>query len=270
MSSKRLKSHLQKITFINLIRFNSDFFAIFAPKIINFNLLTSMKKFILPFALLLGAAFANAQIITEQDFAAIDMSQFDSNGDGKIKDDEAALAIKDLYGLDKNNSITRVTVIDSIPKTKEQIYIAVNDWFARSFNDGKSVIQLNDKDAGCIIGKGHISNMGSTLSFASNADISADVIIRVDMKDGRMRVTTSIQKYEMEKGNGVLGALAGGPAAYQKTHHEFIPSQCFPFTNKQKKEGAKAFVKSHLYSLVVINKLQDAVLNGLTGGNDDW
>lgn len=229
-----------------------------------------MKKIFLILTLLLSMSGVKAQIITEQDFAAIDMNQFDTNGDGKIKDDEAALVIKDLYGLDKNNSITRVTVIDSIPKTKEQIYVSVNDWFARSFNDGKSVIQLNDKDAGCIIGKGHISNMGSTLSFASNADISADVIIRVDMKDGRMRITTSIQKYEMEKGSGVLGALAGGPAAYLKVHQEFIPSQCFPFTNKQKKEGAKAFLKSHLYSLVVINKLSDAVLNGLTGGDDEW
>ena len=192
-----------------------------------------MKKVIMLFAIVFSFTVASAQIITEQDFAAIDMSQFDTNGDGKIKDDEAALAIKDFYGLDKNNSITRVTVIDSIPKTKDQIYVAVNDWFVRSFNDGKSVIQLNDKELGTIIGKGHISNMGNTMSFASSADISADVIIRVDMKDGRMRITTSIQKYEMEKGTGVLGALAGGPAAYQKVHQEFIPSECFPFTTKE-------------------------------------
>lgn len=229
-----------------------------------------MKKVIMLFAIVFSFTVASAQIITEQDFAAIDMSQFDTNGDGKIKDDEAALAIKDLYGLDKNNSITRVTVIDSIPKTKDQIYVAVNDWFVRSFNDGKSVIQLNDIELGTIIGKGHISNMGNTVSFASSADISADVIIRVDMKDGRMRITTSIQKYEMEKGTGVLGALAGGPAAYQKVHQEFIPSECFPFTKKQKKEGSKAFVKSHIYSLIVTNKLRDAVLNGLTGGEEDW
>ena len=37
-----------------------------------------------------------------------------------------------------------------------------------------------------------------------------------------------------------------------------------------KKEGAKAFLKSHVYSLIVINKLREAVINGLTGGDDDW
>lgn len=232
-----------------------------------------MKKLILSFALLLGAPFANAQIITEQDFAAIDMIQFDTNGDGKVKDDEAALVIKDLYGLDKNNGITRVTVIDSIPKTKEQIYVAVNDWFVRSFNNGKSVIQLNDKDAGCIIGKGFISSMGNTQSFFTNSNISAYVIIRADIKDGRMRITTTIQEYEMEKGMGtgmqVLGALAGARVNNTPVTVKYIPSECFPFTTKQKKEGAKGLVKGHIYSLICINKLSEAVLNGLAG-DDDW
>lgn len=64
--------------------------------------------------------------------------------------------------------------------------MAVNDWFVRSFNNGKSVIQLNDKDAGCIIGKGYISNLGDTQSFFTNSHISAYVIIRTDIKDNRV------------------------------------------------------------------------------------
>lgn len=224
------------------------------------------------FVIALFSASAEAQIITEQDFAAIDMSQFDTNGDGKIKDDEAALVIKDLYGLDKDNGITRVIIIDSIPKTKDQIYIAVNDWFIRSFNNGKSVIQLNDKEAGCIIGKGYISNMGNTQSFFTNSKISAYVIIRADIKDGRMRITTTIQEYEMEKSAGtglqVLGALSGARVNNTVSLVKFIPSECFPFTTKQKKEGAKGLLKGHIYSLICINKLKEAVLNGIAGDND--
>ena len=231
-----------------------------------------IKKLPIFLSFFICSLVANSQIITEQDFAAIDMTQFDTNGDGKVKDDEAALAIKELYGLDQNNGITRVVVIDSIPKTKEQIYVAVNDWFVRSFNNGKSVIQLNDKDAGCIIGKGYISNPGDTQSFFTNSHISAYVIIRADIKDNRMRITTTIQEYEMEKGAGtgmqVLGALAGR-VDNSKTYVNFIPSQCFPFTNKQKKEGAKGLVKGHVYSLICINKLTDAVFGGIAG-DDDW
>lgn len=226
-----------------------------------------MKKI---FVLLICCVMHNclyAQFITEADFENIDLSQFDTNGDGKIKDKEAALAIKELYELDKNNAITRVQIIDSIPKTKEQIYIDVNNWFIHSFQSGKSVIQLNDKDMGVIIGKGYVSNMGSTLSFASSANISAWVIIRVDIKDTKVKITTTIQSYEMDKGTGVLGALAG---VYQTYHYEYIPTECFPFTKKNKSEGAKAFVKSHVYSLIIINKLKEAILNGLTGTEDDW
>lgn len=231
-----------------------------------------MKRLLL-FAFTLSAAIAQAQIITKQDFAAVDMTQFDTNGDGRVKNDEAAIAIKELYNLDKNNSITRIVVVDSIPKTKYQIYVAVNEWFIHSFNDGKSVIQLNDKDAGTIIGDGYVSDMGSTMGVFSNADISAHVIIRVDMKDGRMRIATTIQKYEMEKGTGAFGAFAAGLDGKSKQdtrREEYIPSQCFPFTNKEKKAGAEAFVKSHIYSLIIIDKLREAVLNGLTGAETDW
>lgn len=226
-----------------------------------------MKKILFIFIFIHLFNIANAQIITDADFDKIDMLQFDTDGNGKVKDKEAALAIKELYKLDKNNAITRVLVVDSIPKTKDQIYIDVNNWFVHSFQSGKSVIQLNDKDAGVIIAKGHVANMGSTLSFASHADISAWVIIRVDIKDAKMRITTTVQSYEMQKGMGVLGALAG---SYQTYNQELIPTDCFPFADKNKKEGAKAFVKSHLYSIILIEKLKEAVLNGLTGTEDEW
>jgi hypothetical protein len=233
------------------------------------------KKLLVLIAAVFGFFYSNAQIITQADFDAIDMTQFDTNGDGKIKDDEAAQAIMQLYNIDKNNSITRVQIVDGIDKTKEEIYVEVNDWFVHSFQSGKSVIQLNDKDAGCVIGKGYVSNMGSTYSFLSNSDISAWVIIRVDIKDGKMRITTTMQSYEMERGTGMLGAFAvaagaNAAAATKTAHQEFIPTECFPFTTKHKKEGAKAFVKGHLYSLVIINKLTEAVKNGLTGTEGDW
>ena len=55
-----------------------------------------MKKYALLFAFLATMASAVAQSIATDDTNVIDMTQFDTNGDGKVKDVEAALVIKDL------------------------------------------------------------------------------------------------------------------------------------------------------------------------------
>jgi hypothetical protein len=228
------------------------------------------KNLVILILLTLCNLFANAQKITQADVDAIDMTPFDTNGDGKIKDDEAALAIMQQYALDQNNCISRVQIIDNIDQSKEQIYLAVNEWFIHTFQSSKSEIQLNDKESGCIIGKGYVDNITSTMSFTSNADISCYVIIRVDIKDGKLRVTTTIQSYEMEKGLGKVGIMAGPMYAMYKKHVELVPSECFPFTKKNKKEAAKAFVKGHLFSMIMINKLEDAVRNSVNGTDNDW
>lgn len=234
-----------------------------------------MKRFFSVFSLMIMAIMVmtiNAQIITADDFNKIDLTEFDTNGDGKIKDDEAAIYLKDMYGIDPNNGVTRVIVLNDIPKSKNEIYVAVNEWFIHSFNNGKSVIQLNDKDEGVIIGKGFVDNMGHTMSFASNANISAYVLIRVDIKDNRMRITTTIQEYNINNNGGVMGAIGYGLGGGRKidSNYTLLPSSVFPFTNKKKKEGAKAFYKSHIYSLVIINKLSDAVYGNITGTDNDW
>lgn len=53
--------------------------------------------------------------------------------------------------LDKNNSLTYVQVINCEGKTKDQLYVLLNYWVSASFNDANSVIQLNDKELGCIL-----------------------------------------------------------------------------------------------------------------------
>lgn len=231
-----------------------------------------MKRIALLAILLVSLLEARSQIVTSEDFSNYNGKELIVDGN-EIDYVESALHIKELYGLDKNNAITRTTIVEAPGKTKNQIYIDVNTWFIHTFNSGKSVIQLNEKEAGVVVGKGYIENVAQHVSFASSADIHAWVIIRVDIKDNKFRVMTTVQEYDMDMGAGVLGAMSSGMNGTpdQTTHVTWAPKDCFPFSGKKyKKTTSKAFVNCHIWSQVVINKLTEAVLNGITGTEEEW
>ena len=48
---------------------------------------------------------------------------------------------------------TDVILFDSF--SKNDIYFSANEWFVNTFNSAESVIQMNDKEKGIIIGKGY-------------------------------------------------------------------------------------------------------------------
>lgn len=171
----------------------------------------------------------------------------------KINYMQSALKLKNLYSLDKNNAITRSIVIDSVSKSQNEIYVEINNWFIHSFNDGKSVIQLNDKDAGSVIGKGYIPEIAR--NFMNGQIVNSWIIIRVDIKDNKFRITTTIQEYELPIGD---------------TLYKWQPNECYPFKERSfKKTTAQAFVNSHIWSQIIINKLKEAVINGIADNNED-
>lgn len=216
---------------------------------------------------LLFSLSTSAQIVTKDDFDRCDKSYLVMDGDA-VDIVESALKLKSIYELDKNNAITRTTIVDSVGKTKSQIYVEANNWFVHSFNDGESVIQLNDKDAGVIIAKGFIKNVTQHVSFTSSANVHAWVIIRVDIKDDRFRITTTIQEYILDMGTGALGAMNGDTSTRRVT---WLPVDCFPYNgNKYKKTTSKAFVNCCIWSDIVANKMVEAVTNGITGTESEW
>lgn len=52
-----------------------------------------------------------------------------------------------------------INIIQAPSLSKDQIYIQTNSWFVHTFNSGKSVIQLNEKDAGTILAKGYLKTL---------------------------------------------------------------------------------------------------------------
>jgi len=87
--------------------------------------------------------------------------------------------------------LENIYTIDNLKQ--DQIYDGVRQWFATAFKSSKSVIQYEDKKAGTIIGKANTPYFCGGVAeclFGTPNDV-LEFTIRVDTKDGRVRVTFS-------------------------------------------------------------------------------
>jgi len=229
-----------------------------------------MKKLIFCLCAFLCATLcANAQIMRAEELEKYAVEKY---GD---KWTEAAANLAKELELDKNHSLTYVQVIPCEGKTKEQLYIIMNYWYSATFNDANSVIKLNDKDAGVIIGSGYVANIAQHAGGTNSYKVNIRPIIKTDIKDGKVRVTYTIQCYDVEvaAGGGILGALSGTRATY--VDEKWALETSYPFvekdSHKAKRTASKALVMTHAYSNVIMDKIEEAVKNGLSGNEgDDW
>ena len=113
-------------------------------------------------------------------------------------------------------------------------------------------------------------------------------VIRLDIKDGKIRVTYTVQSYDVlaDISGGWLSPTDNGKKTAgdskrkedDKTNANLYDEQWeiakhYPFVEKdpQKRTCAKALVMTHAYSNAIMDKVEEAVKNGLVGNeDDDW
>ena len=148
-------------------------------------------------AFLFGGVVAQAQVMKSADLEKYAKSKY---GDKWL---DAAMNIRQGLTLDKNESLTYQQVIEAPGKTKEQLYIALNYWTTATFKD-KQAITLNDKDAGCIIISSTLPNIAEHTGTLNKYSVGITPVIRIDIKEGKIRVTYTVQTYD------VLADISGG------------------------------------------------------------
>lgn len=87
------------------------------------------------------------------------------------------------------DSINNVIVYDTIIScslNKDKLHTIANEWIALNYKDSKSVIQMNDKEAGVIIAKGIY---GDIVYGISSIDVKHTLTLR--FKDNKVRITIS-------------------------------------------------------------------------------
>lgn len=207
---------------------------------------------------------------------------------------DAAANLASTLTLDKNQSLTYQQVIECGEKTKDQIYVQLNYWVTSTFKD-KQAITLNDKEAGCIIVSSTIDAIADHTGTLNRYVVSITPVIRIDIKEGRIRVTYTVPTYDILKveDGGWLGVLADDTKSNQRNQNyssdgkrmkkdntdrrlydeQWEIAKHYPFVEKdsQKRTSAKALVMTHAYSNVVMDKIQEAVTKGIVGNeDDDW
>lgn len=248
-----------------------------------------MRKTVLSLLLCcLTAMTLQAQIIKPQDLENYAKERYGQNWL------DAAKALGGTLQFDKNQSLTFQEVIQAPGKTKEQLYIMLNYWATATFKD-KQAITLNDKESGTIIISSMLPAIADHTGTLNRYIVNITPVIRIDIKDGRTRVTYTVQNYDVLKAEdgGWLGGLLdntkydnknqtvysdGKRLNDDKTDHRLYDEQWeitrhYPFVEKdaQKRTCAKALVMTYAYSSVVLDKITEAVKNGLVGNeNDDW
>lgn len=223
---------------------------------------TTMKKLLLCAAMMLCVGSMSAQLLRSEELEKYAKERY-----GDKWADAAANLGKDLV-LDKNKSLSYTQIIPCEGKTKEQLYVMVNYWVNVTFNDANSVIQLNDKESGTIICQGSMKNIALHESLFKVFEVSIKPIIKIDIKDGKIRVTYTVQSYDVD-----ITMTTGTNTPPLLSSEKWTVDSCYPFVEKDshKKTSSKALIMTHAYSNVVMDKIEEAVKNGIAGNeDDDW
>ena len=238
--------------------------------------------------LICGALNAQAQVMK-----AADLEKYAKERYGEKWLDAAANLAKELR-FDKNESLSYQQIIEAPGKSKEKLYIAVNYWVTATFKD-KQAITLNDKDAGCIIISSTIDAIADHTGTLNRYVVSITPVIKIDIKEGKVRVTYTVQNYDILKAEdaGWLGALADNSDNRQNNQNIYSDgkrmkgdntdrrlydeqweiAKHYPFVEKDNKKRtcSKALVMTHAYSNAIIDKVEETVKNGIVGNeDDDW
>ena len=241
-----------------------------------------MKKWMIAAVLVIcGIGVAQAQVMKPADLEKYAKEKYGS------KWLEAAANLASGLELDKNESLTYQQIIEAPGKSKTQLYVALNYWATATFND-KQAITLNDKEAGCIIIQSTIANIAEHIGTMNKYSVSITPVIRLDIKEGRVRVTYTVQNYDLLRdiSGGWLSLVDTDKKTFgdskrkkdDKTNAYLYDEQWeiakhYPFVEKDNKKRtcAKALVMTHAYSNAIMDKVEEAIKNGIVGNeDDDW
>lgn len=134
-----------------------------------------------------------------------------------------------------SNKITYKAMVDVPGMAKDDIYKKSREWFATTFKSANSVLQMDDKESGKLIGKGNFmfnyiinagfgatSNMPETVGFTLNISIK-DNKYRIVITDFTVTTTTKTLDFENQyQAISIMKSYYGKNKAMTSTYNNMI------------------------------------------------
>lgn len=95
-----------------------------------------------------------------------------------------------LVNAQFNEKEFKFTSVDSVKGSKEELFVKSKTWLTKTFNSAKSVIQVEDKEAGRIIAQGVMKTPHQNMIGYGGTD-NANFTLTIDCKDGKYRCVLS-------------------------------------------------------------------------------
>ncbi len=153
-----------------------------------------------------------------------------------------AQAITEVEYIGENVSFQR---IDSVAKSKEELFLLSKEWLVNAFKSGKAVTELEDKEKGIIIATG----MSEYTVMKYNFPIFLNHSIKIEVKENKVRFTiydlyTGLTIQEKRTANFWFGPLCKGCKEKINNEHrvkiidavELLRSNYFKFINAGKED----------------------------------
>jgi hypothetical protein len=150
--------------------------------------------------------------------------------------------------------------IIEVKADKNDIYNRIVDALANIYNDSKDVIQEKNKEDGIIIAKGFTDSKWREVNWATVVRNRCWHIIKIEIKDGKYRITLKVNGVEYENGTNL------------KFGKEYPLTGMWPYWSECKKKHRWHSFNNLRFvydsSISVMKEIEDYVKK--ESSNDDW
>lgn len=211
------------------------------------------KKIISILAIVLCTMGASAQVVVSSEMESYAVQKYGDNWQLT-----AGMLVSKQPLVDGQVEYTEV--IEMPGKTRQQLYSIMETWMVKMFPDAVTMI---DPAGGVLVARDHVFNVTERMVGLRKAYVlSINPEVRIDVKDGRVRVMCTTGYYNISRTGGVAGKTVNNvfrTGAPKDNEEVWAIRSNFPFTNDHEIHCAKAFVKTTAYGPLLAQKVRSAL-----------